>query len=736
MKLKELAVVNYGNIKKAKLDLDYQGITFIFGKNKDASPGATNGAGKSQFFTALPELVFGKPPSGNDGHKHKDAKIRLTFEDNNKTYQFTKEYGKSKKFVVTKDGENLNVRTLDYAQKKLQAFFGRSEEDFYTRIYIDSLLPHPLISGSAAQKQAFFVSMFHLENIDNIRKLLLAELSTVQKTAASYREVKVLFDEAKSQLTTTAEEREELSNRINKLREKRDRLLEESSEAQRVKELLAFERDNEKLLSRFFKLSSVSTFEEDRKALLLERKVLREQREAAIEWKAYNKARVAYDRALASFQKELDALGLTEDLKLVAKYSKKYEELQEKSSLLSREIALLQDQVVKVSRVEEAKYDVKTCELRVYKLKEELEHVHEFKSGKCPTCGSSVEARPVKEVKRDLAKWKDRLAKAQAYEDYKEACKKNKEIQGQLKEKTDELEETDRLKKKYKKYKEAEKLLDKQPEKPTKPDVPKVESEDIEEKLESVLKKLEVLNAIEPVIERVRDLKKLTTEDRERAKVYESVNEKLRSYNEKLTELEALKVSQDEALKNLQRLKQRVITLKKQAADEPILKSLVKAYSNKGMKKLMIQRYASLLQSQVNKFAKYTFSENFTFEFKYDTRLQILVHRKYGKKVLTSDVRRLSGAEKRMFILLLVVACYTMTPVRFRSNVLILDELEANMGPEAIQNFLKVLPILNKIIPHIIVITPNPDLDVPGARAFTAVKHRGVISLEKGRVKW
>ena len=51
-----LKVKNSDIYGEADLDLAYQGITVIYGLNKDANHGSTNAAGKSRLFSYIPEL--------------------------------------------------------------------------------------------------------------------------------------------------------------------------------------------------------------------------------------------------------------------------------------------------------------------------------------------------------------------------------------------------------------------------------------------------------------------------------------------------------------------------------------------------------------------------------------------------------------------------------------------------------------------------------------------------------
>ena len=136
----------------------------------------------------------------------------------------------------------------------------------------------------------------------------------------------------------------------------------------------------------------------------------------------------------------------------------------------------------------------------------------------------------------------------------------------------------------------------------------------------------------------------------------------------------------------------------------------------------------------MNKYARFVYSESYSFEVKLDKQFDVIVHKRYASGPKSCDVRRLSGAESRMFSLLLIMSFISLMPEKRRSNMLILDEPTANMGLEMQQNFWRFVPVLNKVIPHIIVITPKSDEGLEKSRCFTAVKKNGISILAKGRL--
>jgi DNA repair exonuclease SbcCD ATPase subunit len=272
---------------------------------------------------------------------------------------------------------------------------------------------------------------------------------------------------------------------------------------------------------------------------------------------------------------------------------------------------------------------------------------------------------------------------------------------------------------------------------PSKPDAPEGEQpkhteEELNEQRDKLRSSIERFRQCEPLVNRIREVLALSKEQKAQAQEFRDLAPKLTAISSELAQVESKLVHQREARSQIKNLKQRVKTLSAQCEDLPILKAFADVYSKTGLRQYMIKRYAALLEEQVNKFRRLFFAEPYTFEFRYNKRLDILVHRKMG---LTSDVKRLSGAEKRMFTLLLVIADVVLKPNTKRIDTLILDEPESNLGPAALDAFIKALPVLNKLFPKIVILTPRPDLEVPGARIVTVVKRGGKATLIEGRPK-
>jgi DNA repair exonuclease SbcCD ATPase subunit len=744
-----LTVKNYAVYKKATLDLDFKGVTQILARNKDADQGAgssnnTNAAGKSALTGALGELFWGYTPSGKDtaSKKFRVKKSSVSVEVKNVgkdsvTETIEKSIGKTTAYQFYRNGKPFKTRGLRHSETRAQALLGMSETDFYTRVYLDSRIPHPLIVGKPSARQEFFVQMFGLENVDNARKLLTLEYRKAQQTQAAYRELRETFEELKRKRVdkdTLASKQEELDACL----AKQTRLLKRFNSLQKTRDLYQFLCDNQTLVRRLNKVTKGDDARTVYKDLRRLKGKLLERKEELKEWEKFyvlrDEYRAKYRKSKAVLE---DLLGKSWDTDRKATEKRVEAAKATKEQLREAKADLARLEVVeKPSEVDQPRHTLQECSASIHNLQNELEHTQQFHKGKCPTCGSSVKARPESEIRDELAKWKARKKRVTAYEDYtarQTAYKTYRKIKQRCEESIATLSKEFSKVEHYLQVGEALRSLPDLPAPPS-PIEPKYTSDDIDTKLLKVERRLSVLEQALPVIDRLLDAQALSPEAIEEAKAFNSIADTLTEVNNKVSDLTAFVTSANEVNKQLKTLAGRGERMREEASSADILKDLIDIYSRTGIKKLLIEQYAARLQSQLNKFRQLLFVEDYTFELQYQgAGLQFLVHRKHGKKVTTTDVKKLSGAEYRMLTILLFVATITLLPANKRLNVMILDEPDANLGPGMITHFVNAIPILNKIVPHIVILTPNPDLVIPGARVFTVVKQNGVATLQKGR---
>jgi DNA repair exonuclease SbcCD ATPase subunit len=238
------------------------------------------------------------------------------------------------------------------------------------------------------------------------------------------------------------------------------------------------------------------------------------------------------------------------------------------------------------------------------------------------------------------------------------------------------------------------------------------------------------LSSILPNIDAINEFLSLTQEQKDSAQELDSLSDKVREARETYTQALSKLSVENSLAQQIEELRERANGLAERLKEESKIKFLVEAYSDKNIKKLVVEQIGARLMSLVNQYAQQVFEESYRFEFIWDTDISILAHRANGK---VSDVRKLSGAESTLFTIILVCALLSFVPAKKRCNFMILDEPTSHMSAHNKEILHNALKLLNSLIPSIIIVTPKMEERYHGAMEFTVVKGRdGISRLEEG----
>lgn len=271
---------------------------------------------------------------------------------------------------------------------------------------------------------------------------------------------------------------------------------------------------------------------------------------------------------------------------------------------------------------------------------------------------------------------------------------------------------------------------------PEEPDVERPEDGMTHDQYESLTEEIQALEVVAPhvadcyeVIETYGDDLQETLDELETA--IQNTDRKGNKARTALSDLEAQVKLANRSVTEAEELRERVSKLD-QTDDAELWEILYDALGNKGLKTLLVQKLAKHLEFNMNKNSNLMFREKIRFEFKVEANnIHILYHRRYGNKNKVADVRTLSGAGSRAFNFLLALAIIPLEPANYRSNLMILDEPCTNMDPPFREKFYnEFLPKLVSIVPSVIVITPQSDLEIPATRVLRVVKDGGVSTIE------
>lgn len=724
---KELEVKNVLLYKNASIDLNHKGVSVIYGENRDAGRNSTNAAGKSLLFSQIPELLGISPPLTNKADKRKNGVASLKFASAKQQYQVIRKAKKrGEKLILIEEGQDKHIHKKTYALKKLQHLHGWTEDEFYSIVYIDSRRPNLLHMGTTKQRRDFIISMFRLSNVDNLRKYFNAELRRIAEDRSAYEEVKRQYNSLSEQLVDESEL--EIQEQIERLEKVYKKLSERVTKASALEELLQFRRDNKKSIRRLLKITDRNLDSVDKSIDSCKKRIekLEDALEHAISWTKHKDRIEEYKKKAKHLLIELAKY--TDITPLGAlQGAKEYQRLSQKIDHVRSTIRDNKKRLPKKVDINQEALEIPIDEYstRLSNYTQLLEQAKKFRGGSCPVCNQPVKIHNTDTLRKKIANLSAKLDVANSAREAVEIRTRRREIIKLNKELKSRLVKLKKERRVFKRHEEANKIYENLPEKPKEYEGKKYDEEKVREALSKNKIRLGFLTSVEPLVDKIKKALALSEEDKQETYHLPDLRKRLDAVVERLPSLKSSFDKMKTVKKSMAELKVRAKELVQSVKDEQAFELLVEAYGNSGIKKLMLQRIGSHLEQCLNRYSRFVFSERYEFKVNIDTQFDIVVRRRLADRVVVSDVRRLSGAESKAFILLLYLSLLSLIPSNRRSNLLILDEPDANLGPEMRENLKRFIPILNKIVPHIVIITPHTDMRYEGARVFTVVKERG-----------
>lgn len=707
--IKRIGVNGIGPFKKPTVLTIPKGIVYMYGKNMLKADGNGNAAGKSAFASSIAEIFY-DPLVGTKQDKVKVGSRFIEFVQDKKTIKIGSSFkGKTEKLKITVDGVDKSGRINKNTREEIEKYWPITENEYKTFGYIDSNLPHPLARGSSTERKTFFTSFFGLDKLDAERKLVSAELAKIKKVKAAYNELNTTFLEVKKDMLAK-NVRLELEAESKKLNRIVTKMREESAHHQRIKQLIDFKKFAAVQIKALNKiLPDLSDFDNELKSVRKKIATIESMQEQLAEWRDYQ-------RDLAKYEKATADLDMSVDLKELKVSSQRYER-----ALLQVEEGEELVAPTKVKKPSAPSLDRKALTVELANNEHQLEHASKFKKGVCHTCGQSVKAEPVADIKARISKlesqleeWDEYDAQLKAYERYKAEAET---YEADLKELESAKAAVTKLKRHHVLYKKRASLV--KPEPVEKPKA--VESGDLDE----LKAKLELLKFCQPHIETIVAIQELKPEDYD----LQFDTDKLNRMQDKMANIQA-KLEVHNAVKSrAAKMRSRLLELTEDMKNEEALSLLLDGYSDKAVKKMVIEAISQHLMTTVNQYSSIVF-DDYRFEFVWSaSQIQILVHR---PRMETTDVRKLSGAESKLFTLILVLSLLKFVPKRKRLSMLILDEPTASFSEETTELFHRLLPHLNQLIPTILIITPKATERLEGSTELTVLRDREGARIVKG----
>lgn len=739
--LKEISVENVGPIGDIKVPIE-PGLSVFYGLNLASGKNSENGnaVGKSLLFSSLAETIHSTPIIGERGDRIQEGVRSAIFTNHLGEEILVRRAanGRGDKLEIRKNGESLDFRTVAAGKEFIEQNWVLSDVDYSTYVHLDSRSPHPLVMGTSTQRKEFFTEFFSLEVLDAERKLYNAYLRDLKNVRAAFDEVNAQYSSIEERLMT-AEERAQAQDDRDTLQDQLDALEAEVATLQNTARLIQFGKSAKGQIDAVTKAYGKITSErldDIMDGLKDEGKRLQAQIVQAKEWANYQRDTQRYSESYAALPDNVrDAIeehGYEKALEDAADASQKHMRIKTQLESFNEQLDKLEAKInaklpEKAEAPAEDEEDLRVLE-RTYK--HHLEHSKKFGSGVCDTCGQAVQTRDPEEVKDRLAAVQEKLAlhrKAQAYEDArakrKEAIAEFETLDAQCEKLANDAASLIKIAKMHKPLRDLP-----TPPKPFTGE--KLDLEPLEKSRSDLGERVELIRGIIPHVDAVTEFLALTDEQKSAVDGLSGLTEKIRQTRDRYTEAHSKLRVEESLAEQLSDLKSRSEELSEKLKDESKAKFLVEAYSDKNIKKQIVEQIGARLMSLVNSYSQQVFEESYRFEFIWDTDISIIAHRPNGK---SSDVRKLSGAESTLFTIILVCALMSFVPSKKRCNFMILDEPTSHMSAHNKEILHNALKLLTSLIPSIIIVTPKMEERYEGARAYTIVKGRdGISRLEEG----
>lgn len=774
IQFKKLSLRDCVYFKEAELNLDQGEILLINGKNLcSREPDQSNGSGKSLFFSYLPNILFASHPLAIRANAKKElfisnkAKATLELEVMGDHYLIEQSSnGSSVSYSIAKNGNPEKIRTTPLSEKYIERLLPVSEAEFYTLIYLNSQRDFIFQRGKFEARLAFFTEFFRLDYYDNMRQYFADELKVLKKleievSAYESQRLKLNLDiKELDQQDLSGVEVSDLEEKRAGLKEKRTSLKEKMESLRQIQSHLRLVSQLKESLGGKVKVtkSKIAEMNERVDQIHHQVEVRRNLKQLKQKCKELIESRDEVREELNAIYQNLFGRDFDEvyeldyqvetDYRVISADYKKQQELFAKEKKIRNE--LKNHAVIPLSN-EDLLAESFECKQHIASYRKIQSY--QDQDSKCPVCGTELD---IKQAKKRASKAKQRLKQL---EQELQAYELNQELLA-LKSHTPADLDTQfaRVQKKFSQFSELKKYYS---------DVQKLSSR-LTEVERSLSKSKESFNQVKADLDQSIDVSELAQLNEElgqakhTAKLFQQLEAleanrpeamsnsvfadlDLYEIQEKMEDLEAKQHRLDVALEkladkinayriyeekrkllssNLSDLSDKIEKLNGQLADKELLEILVRVYSNKGIKIQKINAICRLIEKNLNRFKTLLFGENFTFSLNVTEKsFDVLVDR--GNSII-SDVRHLSGSESRRFNLLMLISLLPLTPKERRSNVIILDELEANGSPSTINMFCNhFIPELHKYVPNIIVISPLA-LSIPNARTIHVVKdHKG-----------
>jgi len=737
------------------LPLDLPGVTTIRGDNRDSKQkDDTNGVGKTLLFGCLKGVLYAE---GINAVRRNSIKTLLgtsgslthVLENNGDTFRIgASAKGNSVKWEMTKNDEPLAKHTNKSVQEVIRECFPLTMDQYSSTVFLNAFANNKLNRGSGTDRMAILENLFLLESHELMREEIKKQQMTARVATAS---VKAL----EAEIESLGEEEDEKAlkeslvtarSRLKKVQRMNDSLIESYT---RLESAISLGR---RIGDTLIRKQSVVNKEISKTEKLVSEldQMLRKAERLSEQWDNYAKSKKKQSTIREKLDKlpevkaekfdpdEARAIG-NELIRKVKKFKENKKDIEAWQAVDVKKWA-------KQLGINKFSFDAlaeKSATLRA-ELTTSRRHLSFHEKGKatCDECGSIVDPKSrkkavstlsarVKEIESLLVRCRDMQALEDAHDlaeefadfDLEKAVTGIKRLSKQLKQyKADQesIQERKRLKSLL-----EEVSIDKPKTRPS--DTTSLEAE--KSKLQSLLEKLRSEKSLGEQLESLgltlEDIRTASSSMSLLVKKRSRVSKKLETLQDKFSKLESKLCLAKERNARRKKLASDLAKAEKTAGAVKILDMLSEAYGPRGLLVFLILEIAHQYVDNLNRLAPDFFGEPFKFDVDMRGRdLSIIAERNNG---ICSDVRELSGFEARGFGVSSVVSLLPLLSPQYRTNILVLDEMETGLSPPNRARFAHdLIPRITDHIPSVYVLTANSkeQFYIPDSRELTVVKEK------------
>lgn len=690
-----------------------------------------NASGKSSLFTPLHTVVQREQPfASRKGEVSALGGVaRLKFKKNQTKFDLSLN-AKKGQYSVSKDGKTLDIRRKGEQLDYVSNLFSWSPEIFRSTVYLNSSLPNPILVGTPTERHIFFEKIFNVEIVDRIHNWSKKELQILKQHKAA-------LDALESTLPKSCPSK----SYIEKLESKIERI---SSEVKRLQDSINDTRiNNDRILARERALKAVpekyrSYSVSDIEAIIskLESKRSKLQKDLkkaeAAKWWSDAKPKIKALRAklkeLPSATSTRDLHEIKEDLAVLKEYERALSELPKAKKRYKEYLASIEQARSALNVPKSVDHDDLRSWIDLQKnVLGSIASLLEKSGSCCPVCESKLKlGYKNKLVDKFRSSSKDISAKYRALVDLLEDPPE-RPLNSSIVEKMQKaVKDLPKIEKEFDKAVKAAKYAEKRRELEIRlakldhikevvfdktPEQVEKEIEQVEEKISRISRVLSSLEALES-IGAVKGDYKDTRSDEQLLSKKSSVLAKLSS------KLDIL-VHQRRTYKSI---KKKMDEIAPKIKEIPYLEELQKLTGSAHVRTEMIRSMFNKYLDDLNAHAGRIFNSDRYFEAEWGKRTLKIYSVEGG---IRSSTTEFSGFEKRAFEILHCIALAPLLPSEMRTNIVILDEMEAGLEPSNRTKLAEdLIPYLKEMVECVIVVTPmaESELYIPNAIEWQVVR--------------